>query len=658
MSYHNIPSSARQSTTNAQGQTAPPGYHYMPDGSLMSDAEHLSLYGSGEIIRTFILDTTNIRASGEKRKFAVTGSGVFSLEIKNEDNYYYNFITNTFQAAKARLDSITFSGSYIGNITFPVVSDADQYDIYLFAEQGTKHISYNEARFEDGSIDINSSTGSNSLLIQKVIYQTLDTSIILSTLSPNSVAVFSGQTPTTKTITVQIGKNVGKIPFSIPVSAGSTHSFRIDRTPTIDDIIVWTTRTVGSAPSDIPGEDIYPNVSNTDTVDGAITGGGSVVKVVMDTNVADKMVVGDKITAATSTDEVDGAVTSGIKVVMNNNVAGKMAIGDQITGYGDLDKKVVTVAALNPDGDNVKEFSMSEAVAIADAADLIFTPKCNRSLTTVVALNPDTDNVKEFSMSQNIGLIDGVTLSFSNQMNYNWPLDNIDGLTAGMIPLGGNVTSGSAISSYEEILTDMEGTYYEKKIVQKRVEATDKLGVKPTTVRDATTNLLTTTQTGNVTFNQQQKLVLASDTIKLYSYGPPVINALTGWDIELSDIEVALTKPTALTTAAVINSTSVPIDDGDGIMDDVSTVSSINIDSSVADPTVTTIGSYSGTTATLTLSAAQTLESGETLTFDGAGRTITITGNIEIKQSGEIRAGWDRYLYFDLERFLTATDES
>ena len=658
MSYHNIPSSARQSTTNAQGQTAPPGYHYMPDGSLMSDAEHLSLYGSGEIIRTFILDTTNIRASGEKRKFAVTGSGVFSLEIKNEDNYYYNFITNTFQAAKARLDSITFSGSYIGNITFPVVSDADQYDIYLFAEQGTKHISYNEARFEDGSIDINSSTGSNSLLIQKVIYQTLDTSIILSTLSPNSVAVFSGQTPTTKTITVQIGKNVGKIPFSIPVSAGSTHSFRIDRTPTIDDIIVWTTRTVGSAPSDIPGEDIYPNVSNTDTVDGAITGGGSVVKVVMDTNVADKMVVGDKITAATSTDEVDGAVTSGIKVVMNNNVAGKMAIGDQITGYGDLDKKVVTVAALNPDGDNVKEFSMSEAVAIADDADLIFTPKCNRSLTTVVALNPDTDNVKEFSMSQNIGLIDGVTLSFSNQMNYNWPLDNIDGLTAGMIPLGGNVTSGSAISSYEEILTDMEGTYYEKKIVQKRVEATDKLGVKPTTVRDATTNLLTTTQTGNVTFNQQQKLVLASDTIKLYSYGPPVINALTGWDIELSDIEVALTKPTALTTAAVINSTSVPIDDGDGIMDDVSTVSSINIDSSVADPTVTTIGSYSGTTATLTLSAAQTLESGETLTFDGAGRTITITGNIEIKQSGEIRAGWNRYLYFDLERFLTATDES
>ena len=32
MSYHNIPSSAIQSVTNAQGQTAPAGYHYMPDG--------------------------------------------------------------------------------------------------------------------------------------------------------------------------------------------------------------------------------------------------------------------------------------------------------------------------------------------------------------------------------------------------------------------------------------------------------------------------------------------------------------------------------------------------------------------------------------------------------------------------------------------------
>ena len=45
MSYHNTPRRERQSKTNAQGQTAPAGYHYMSDGTLMSDIEHVKLYG-------------------------------------------------------------------------------------------------------------------------------------------------------------------------------------------------------------------------------------------------------------------------------------------------------------------------------------------------------------------------------------------------------------------------------------------------------------------------------------------------------------------------------------------------------------------------------------------------------------------------------------
>ena len=55
MSYHNIPNAAQQSKTNAQGKTAPFGYHYMPDGSLMSDIEHRKLY-SAKTIRKFNLD--------------------------------------------------------------------------------------------------------------------------------------------------------------------------------------------------------------------------------------------------------------------------------------------------------------------------------------------------------------------------------------------------------------------------------------------------------------------------------------------------------------------------------------------------------------------------------------------------------------------------
>ena len=575
-SSSSIPSSARQSTTNTQGQTAPPGFHYMPDGTLMSDMEHARLYGGG-IIQSFNLDTTNIKASGENRAFSILGNGTFSLQIQNESGSYYNFITRKFQTANARLSNVDLKSSYTGNIKFPTaptttdtvdgavtsgvkvvmdnnvadkmevgdrvtgnaalnaanvtvvalnpdsdnvkefslseaiaISDgvtltftgSDQYDVFLFAENGTKHADYNEVRFGDNTIDINSSTGSDSFLLRKIIYQTLDVELTLSAVTPNSLTVFSGTVSTPQTITTQIDKNTGKIPFSIPVTAGTTHSLRIDRIPTIDDMALFVTRTIGSAPIAIEGEDV------------------------------------------------------------------------------------------------------------------------------------------------------------SSSTYYRWPMDNVDGLTAGMIPLGNNVTTGTVISSYEEAITQMEGTTRQRKIVKVRIEALDTLGKKPTRTRNTATKTLTTVQTGNIVFSKQQAAALADDEIKIYGYGPDAIKALSGWEIELSDITVTLTKPTALVTATTVNSTTVTIDDGDGIMDDISTVSSFNIDSSVASPKVTNIGSYSGTTATLTLSAAQSLEDGETLTFDGAGRTITISGNIEIKKVGEVRSDWGGTIFFDLEKFITATNET
>jgi len=581
MSYHygsssssSTPSSATQRTVNAQGLVAPDGYHYMPDGTLMSDIEHARLYGSGGTIKSFDLNTANIKASGEKRTFTITGDGTFSLMIKNESDYYYNFNTNKFQATNTRLANKKINNTYSGNISFPsapattdtvdgavssatsvtmdtavatkmevgdrvtgtsalnaanitvasidsekvfslssaaTISDgvtltftgSDQYDIFLFAENGTKHANYNEVRFEDNAIDINSSTGSDSLLLRKVIYQTLDVRLTLSAISPNAETLFAGTSSTTQSLTAQVGKNTGKIPFSIPVTAGATHSLKIDRTPTINDVLIFVTRTIGSAPVAIEGEDV------------------------------------------------------------------------------------------------------------------------------------------------------------SESTYYRWPISNIDGLTAGMIIAPDtNVTTGTVISSYEEVVTQMEGTREEKRITQVRVEPLDGLGVKPTLTRDTATKQLTTVQTGNIVFNKKQAAALADDVVKIYGYGPSAIKALSGWEIELSDIAVTLTKPTALVATTTINSTTVNIDNADGIMDDVSTVSSFNINSSAANPTVTNIGSYSGTTATLTLSAAQSLEAGETLTFDGAGRTITISGNIEVKKVGAVRSDWNGTLIFDLEKFITATNET
>ena len=56
-----------RSKTNESGQQAPDGYHYMPDGRLMSDAEHYIKFGPEYVISDFIIDYTDIKQNGENR---------------------------------------------------------------------------------------------------------------------------------------------------------------------------------------------------------------------------------------------------------------------------------------------------------------------------------------------------------------------------------------------------------------------------------------------------------------------------------------------------------------------------------------------------------------------------------------------------------------
>ena len=657
---------ATRSKTNQQGKLAPDGYHYMPDGRLMSDAEHYIKFGSEYVINSFDIDYSDIKQSGENRRFTVNGSegASFSMFVTNEDNSYYNFETNSFQTNKYTLSNIKITGgSYSNFISFPSVSDADQYNIYLFAELGTKHADYREARFADGTLDLNNTTGSNSLLLQKVIYQKLDTSFRVAPASPTSGNDFDSMSVTTQIVTSSFGKSTPKIPFSITSTSASTKAFQINNQPTQNDIYATETRTVALA-KDIPGENIYPAVSNTDTVDGAVSGTN---KIVMDTNVASKMVVGDRVTvtSAVTTDTVDGAVGGGVKVVMDNNVASKMRLGDRVTiTAGDsqsmidyFNARLITVAVLETDG-NPKAFSLSFAPGeISDGATLAFESFLNRDTYTVAALDPDGDNPKEFSLSTVpvlSGILDGVTLSFSNRKNHSFSLNNVEGLSNGMIVTGTNVVANTIIKDYKESINIGEGTgnSYER-ILQ------EKPGVLPNPAlteisRNATTNLVTVTTKGSVTFNNQQPLVLEGDTINIYAYGREQMRRLTGWDVEITNLKAELTAVTTTTTSAVSNSTTVPVASGDGIVEGISTVSGIGIDPAVVDPIVSTINSYSGTTASLILSAAQTLEDGITLTFSGGGELVTITGDMKVYKTGSAALA----LYIDLEKFMTATNEA
>ena len=127
---------------------------------------------NGYTITSFDLDLSNLPTARTVRNFIVNGDqgAEFSLEVKNSAEQHYNFNTRVFQTGVSRLKTFLSDASYRGSIVFPANTGDDQYDIFLFAGLGTKHADYVEVRFEDGSIDINSSQGSNSLLLQTTLH--------------------------------------------------------------------------------------------------------------------------------------------------------------------------------------------------------------------------------------------------------------------------------------------------------------------------------------------------------------------------------------------------------------------------------------------------------------------------------------------------------
>jgi len=162
---------------------------------------------------------------------------------------------------------------------------------------------------------------------------------------------------------------------------------------------------------------------------------------------------------------------------------------------------------------------------------------------------------------------------------------------------------------------------------------------------------ITTAQPGVVIFNKQQADALKDDSLKFYAHGFDLIKSLTSYDINVSDLKVELTPVTTTVDGAVNNNVNVTVDERAGIRDgNFSTVTGIGIDTSSAIPTVDSgAGAVSGS-GQITLSAAQTLEDGITLTFGKASRIATITGIIDIKSAGNS----DTTIFLDVERFLTA----
>ena len=93
-----------------------------------------------KFINSVKFDTTPISKTKTVKSLFVQGDigAVFSVYVvRNNDNYYYNFNTKTFQSTPTRLlqkEIIREDKTYNTNILFPTVTADKDYDVYVYAE--------------------------------------------------------------------------------------------------------------------------------------------------------------------------------------------------------------------------------------------------------------------------------------------------------------------------------------------------------------------------------------------------------------------------------------------------------------------------------------------------------------------------------------------
>jgi len=616
-----------------------------------------------KIIKNLNIDLSSMAAASTTRSFQVIGDNgaIFSLEVTNEDGYYYNFSTNTFAAAHKRLKNRRIdNGVYNGSITFPAITDDDHYNILLFAESmhGTTHAEYSEVRFGDGSIDINSSMGSNSNLLKKIIYQYTDVTVTLSALAPETLRAttdFSGAVMTNDTIVTGRGNTVGKTAFEIIVTAAATKALQITRQPTINDLVASTTVFFGD-PVQIYNEDIWSETRrNSDTTNGTVSGGGT--------------------------------------VTMDATVASKMKVGDRVKGTGIPTTSVVTVTNLS----GTYTFDTSEDVTIGDGIMLEFiAPHYHRWNVTAAS------SIHKLAS----GMI---------YVDSDWPLVSRTAIG----PYTDKTTYVTEVQNEDGSIEEVTNT-----VVNASAPALDPLGYKPTI-----TNGVITKQLGNITFSN--KIIGDVDDVNakvFYAHGPSAIKTIHNTEIKLSDLKVELATPVTTVTSDSTD-TTIPVANREGVINNISTISGIGVDTtlarstdtvdgtsfadvtkivmdnnvaskmvvgdrvtgsgisinstvtvvaldpdgdnvkefsvseaiSVADgitltftpyalPIITSGGGASGA-GDWTIGTSQVLPQNTVLTVGGTSRVATITGNIEFVNVDDT----DFTLYFDIEKFLSAS---
>jgi len=587
------------------GIKAPSGFHYMPNGKLMSDTDHVAVHGYIEQgIKSFNTDTRDILNAGETRLFTIRGDeqAVFSLEIYDNTGEYYNFNSKTWGTDKVKLSKQRLGGTYTVGVVFAALPDSSlkTYTVNLIAETvhniKTTHAPFVDYRNADNSINVNKTTGSSSNILTRTIYQdalkVLKISCVAPSLYEPSADTVNGATSGTNRIVIDADAtdpNIVQVGDKIVTTgiASAVHALVTKVNPDGDDVNEIEISITDSASNDAvitftpPFNGITPHDNDSDTGSQAIS------------------------------------ISSG------NSMATTFSI---------------TIAPLTG-----RTFSVIKTPTINDLC----------AYTTVTFASAAL-------------AIEGENTS-SASVFHRWPITNIANLKQGMAldptrtGTGVNTTTPASISNYRTTTTKKEireGEYdnYIKSVTVDDilVDGVDAYGNDVTAVDR---NGKTTAQAGNIVFNQQQADALKSDAgVRIFARGKDNIEALTGVKVKLNVTSMAYagsTNPVQVatsttTSSAVSASTTIPLAEVGEISQGM-VIRGVGIDPSAANPTVVSKSAISGA-GNVIASVAQTLEDGQTLFFDGGTGGITIKGTIEISNM----AINDVDLFFDVERFLTA----
>ena len=578
------------------GIKAPGGFHYMPNGKLMSDADHIAMNGYNEkTINSITMNLNDISCLGENRSFSISGSvgGFFSLEVYDNSNNYYDFYKKTWSSTFSKLSKVKIEGEYSGLISFPARPSGGlkSYTINLIAEivenVKTKHPTRREIRNADNSININKSVGSNSNILQRVLYQDVAKTLTLNCIAPSQY---------------------GTITDTVDGAVSTSNRIVMDNTFVSKNLVVGD----------------------------LITGSGTLIAI---WNLIDKLDPDSDNPKEIQCNQVVSSISDGVTLTFTPPFNGitphftdsVVGVHQVTTSSGANFKVPFEIEVLAPNG---RTIGITKVPTTNDLCALGFLTFGSAALA-----------------------IEGEDTSSSTY--YRWPVTNIAGLSGGMVldpsrdpeSPGANTTKAT-ISSYSTTIssTSIIDDRYSPRIVDTTlvditVPAVDAYGNDVTAVDR---NGEITAQAGNIVFNVQQADALKADTdVKIFGYGKSQIKSLTkGMEVSLSDMKVELAQISTETSAATSASTTIGLDEvryiGVG-----SVVRGPGISASAANPTVVSKSARSGA-GNIIVSSAQTLEDNQTLYFDGRGTTLTITGTIEVSNM----AIANTTLYFDLEKFL------